>query len=46
LFQNAFDDALKLMRSDPDYKSVNFPKIWQFSRDIDAILNVAFWEEN
>lgn len=46
LFQDAFDDALKLMRSDPDYKSVNFPEIWQFSRDIDAIINVDFWEED
>ena len=44
LFQDAFDDALKLMRSDPDYKSVNFPNTWQFSRDIDAILNVNFCE--
>jgi hypothetical protein len=45
LFQDAFDDALKLMQSDPDYKSVNFPKTWQFSRDIDDILNVDFWEK-
>ena len=45
LFQDAFDDALKLMRSDPDYKSVNFPNKWQFSRDIDDILNVDFWEK-
>ncbi|MBD2177016.1 DUF29 domain-containing protein [Pseudanabaena sp. FACHB-1998] len=45
LFQDAFDDALKLMRSDPDYKSVNFPNTWQFSRDMDAILNIEFWEE-
>ena len=45
LFQDAFDDALKLMRSDPDYKSVNFPNTWLFSRDIDDILNVDFWEE-
>ena len=46
LFQDAFDDALKLMRSDPDYKSVNFPNKWQFSRDIDSLLNVDFWEKN
>jgi len=46
LFQDAFDDALKLMRSDPDYKSVNFPNKWQFSRDIDDMLNVDFWEVN
>ena len=45
LFQKAFDDALKVVKAHPDYKSVNFPKIWQFSRDIDAILNLDFWEE-
>jgi hypothetical protein len=44
LFQKAFEDALKVVKANPDYKSVNFPKIWQFSRDIDAILNVDFWE--
>jgi cold shock CspA family protein len=26
----------------PDYRSVNFPKLWQFSRDIDAIINIVF----
>lgn len=46
LFQKAFEDALKVVKANPDYKSVNFPKIWQFSRDIDAILNVNFWEED
>jgi hypothetical protein len=45
LFQDAFDDALKLMQSDPDYKSVSFPDTWQFRREIDIILNVDFWEE-
>jgi hypothetical protein len=46
LFQNAFDDALKLMRSDPDYKSVQFPDTWQFSQDIDSLLTIDFWEES
>ena len=44
LLQKAFDDALRLLRSDPDYKSVDFPDSWQFSRDIDAILNIDFWD--
>lgn len=44
LFQRVFDDALKLLKANPDYKSVNFPETWQFSRDIDAMLNVDFWE--
>ena len=46
LFENAFADALKLMRADPDYKSVPFPDSWQFSRDVDALLNIDFWEES
>jgi hypothetical protein len=46
LFQKAFDDALKVVKANPDYKSVNFPKIWQFSRDVDAILSIDFWEVN
>ncbi|MCA6503366.1 MAG: DUF29 domain-containing protein [Pseudanabaena sp. M135S2SP2A07QC] len=40
LFQDAFEDALQLMRADPDYKSVNFPDTWQFSRDIDSLLTI------
>ena len=46
LFQDSFDDALKLMRLDPDYKSVNFPDTWQFNCDIDALLNVDFWKKS
>jgi hypothetical protein len=26
------------------YKSVQFPDTWQFSRDLDAMLNIDFWE--
>lgn len=44
LFQDAFEDALQLMRADPDYKSVNFPDTWQFSRDIDSLLTIDFWD--
>lgn len=44
LFQDAFDDALRLLKRNPDYKSINFPEVWQFSSDIDAILNIDFWD--
>ncbi|CAN1212671.1 DUF29 domain-containing protein [Tumidithrix helvetica PCC 7403] len=44
LFQKAFKDALRLVRAELGYKSVQFPDAWQFSQDIDAILNVDFWE--
>jgi len=46
LFQEAFEDALRLAISDPDYTSVDFPDVWQFSHDIDALLNANFWENN
>lgn len=45
LFQDAFDDALRLLKRNPDYKSIDFPDIWQFSNDIDAILNIDFWDQ-
>lgn len=45
LFQNAFHDALRIVRRNPGYKSVNFPDLWQFSSDIEAILVIDFWEE-
>jgi len=44
LFQYAFDDASWLLHFDPDYKSINFPDTWQFSRDIDTILRIDFWD--
>lgn len=44
LFQEAFDDALRIVRRNQGYKSVNFPDTWQFSRDIDSLLNIDFWE--
>jgi len=40
-FDEAFDNALKIIRIKYD---VNFPDTWQFSRDIDSMLNVDFWE--
>lgn len=45
LFQEAFDDALRIVRRNQGYKSVYFPDKWQFSYDIDDILNIDFWEE-
>ncbi|MEA5617884.1 DUF29 domain-containing protein [Cronbergia sp. UHCC 0137] len=44
VFDYAFEDALDEVRQEKGYKSVTFPHTWQFSRDIDAILNVNFWE--
>jgi hypothetical protein len=44
LFENAYNSALRLVRAESDYKSVNFPNSWQFSSNIDAILSVDFWE--
>jgi len=46
LFQKAFDDALRIVRRNQGYTSVYFPQAWQFSRDVDALLNIDFWEES
>ena len=40
-FDESFDTALEIVRT--EYET-NFPNTWQFSRDIEAILNVKFWE--
>ena len=39
-FDESFDTALEIVRT--EYET-NFPDTWQFSRDIDAMLNVKFW---
>ena len=41
-FDIAFRVALRTVRK--TYKSAKFPDTWQFSRDIDSMLNVDFWE--
>jgi hypothetical protein len=44
LFGEAFTLALRTVRKNQGYKNVDFPNSWKFSRDIDDILNVDFWE--
>ena len=44
LFGEAFTLALRTVRKNQGYKNVDFPNKWKFSRDIDDILNVDFWE--
>jgi Domain of unknown function DUF29 len=43
-FDEAFDDAIDEVRKEKGYKSVQLPDTWQFSRDLDAMLNIDFWE--
>ena len=43
-FDKAFDDALDEVRKEKGYKSFQSPDTWQFSRDLDAMLNIDFWE--
>ncbi len=43
-FDEAFEEALDEVCKEKGYKSVQFPDTWQFSRDLDAILNIDFWE--
>lgn len=44
LFRETFAFALRTVRKNPDYQKINFPEVWQFSRDLDALLTVNFWE--
>ncbi len=41
-FDKCFEFALKDVRS--DYSQYRFPDTWQFSNDIDSILNKEFWK--
>jgi hypothetical protein len=43
-FDIAFRLALRNVRDEYDKKGYQIPDQWQFSRDIDAMLNVKFWE--
>ncbi|GAP98411.1 DUF29 domain-containing protein [Leptolyngbya sp. NIES-2104] len=42
-FSDWYLDALRKVRS--EYAKVKFPDEWQFSQDIDAILNETFWKD-
>jgi Domain of unknown function DUF29 len=44
LFQQSFEDALFIVRSESGYKSVEFPDSWEFNQDIESMLSVNFWE--
>jgi len=47
-WDEAIDDAwflaLGLIKDEYSAKGYQFPDTWQFSRDIDSMLNVDFWE--
>ena len=42
-----FDDTQRVALSDlqQDYPTGQFPNIWPFSREVEALLNEAFWQE-
>ena len=42
IFDEVWLDALTEVQE--DYPQVQFPKIWQFSRNIEVLLNQKFWE--
>jgi hypothetical protein len=42
-FDEAFDSALNLVQI--GYPDIDFPTTWQFSRNIEDVLKVNFWEE-
>jgi DNA-directed RNA polymerase delta subunit len=43
VFDEVYEDTLKIVRR--SYPHCEFPDTWPFSCDIDAMLNVDFWEE-
>ncbi|WP_016953632.1 DUF29 domain-containing protein [Anabaena sp. PCC 7108] len=43
VFDEVYEDTLKIVRR--SYPQCEFPHTWPFSCDIDAMLNVDFWEE-
>ncbi|WP_413174066.1 DUF29 domain-containing protein [Anabaena azotica] len=42
VFDEVYADALQIVRK--SYPQCYFPDTWPFSRDIEAMLNVDFWE--
>jgi hypothetical protein len=42
-FDEAFDRALNLVQI--GYPDIDFPTTWQFSRNIEDVLNTSFWQE-
>lgn len=49
IWNDAFDIAFRLglrdVRDEYEKKGYHIPEQWQFSRDIDAMLSVKFWDE-
>lgn len=43
-FDIAFRLALRDVRDEYEKKSYHIPEQWQFSRDIEPMLSVKFWE--
>ena len=43
VFDEVYKDTLKIVRR--GYPQCEFPDTWPFSCDVDAMLNVDFWEE-
>lgn len=44
MFDSLWHIALENVRDEYQSKGFDFPDTWQFSRDINAVLNVKFWE--
>ena len=42
MFDDSFDTALEIVRT--EYADTDFSDTWQFSRDIDRMLNAKFWD--
>ncbi|MCL1473247.1 DUF29 domain-containing protein [Argonema antarcticum] len=43
VFENVWQSSLSEVQQ--EYKKTEFPEVWQFSSDVDSVLNENFWEE-
>lgn len=42
ILNTTYQQALKQLQ--PEYKDTQFPDSWQFSRELDDLLNIDFWD--
>jgi hypothetical protein len=43
ILDTVYQQCLKKLR--PEYNTTKFPETWQFSRSLDDLLNLDFWED-
>ncbi|MFN5967268.1 MAG: hypothetical protein ACK46E_19500 [Pseudanabaena sp.] len=44
VFDELFNDALEIVQT--EYENTIFPETWQFTYEIDLLLNTNFWKKS